>query len=191
MNKPLEGTADQVSTTQWVSTTCAVQERVDDIASLPLGTTNIKSNITTSKFRTIRLQLVTIAMSFALLAVVITYVQATYAAQRSSQQGLRLSSLLKTEASTTLTILRASQGLLSLLTALALDGAFVLLQWNNMAHPQGLPYLTLLSMSPPTAAWGLIGIMKSGVRPISPKIWAALRRVYEILMGVLDKSNDQ
>lgn len=82
MNKPLEGTADQVSTTQWVSTTCAVQERVDDIASLSLGTTNIKSNITTSKFRTIRLRLVTIAMSFALLAVVITYVQATYAAQR-------------------------------------------------------------------------------------------------------------
>lgn len=69
-----------------------------------------------------------------------------------SQQGLRLNSFLKTESSTILTILRASQGLLSLLTALALDGAFVLLQWNNMAHPQGLPYLTLLSMSPPTTA---------------------------------------
>lgn len=133
------------------------------------------SEDTLTKFQTLRLQLTTITLSIGLLAFVITYVHGTYAAEKSSQQGLQLSSLLKTEASTILTILRASQGLLSMLTTLALDGTFVLLQSSTMALPHGLSYLTLLSLSPSTNALELVGIIVSGTAPARTKSVAFLR----------------
>ncbi|KAK8066674.1 hypothetical protein PG997_013421 [Apiospora hydei] len=120
------------------------------------------------------LQLVTIIASLALLTFVITYVQATYAAQRSSQQGLPLSGLLETKASTIIAILRTSQGLLSMITHITIDGTFTLLHWNGMALPQGLPYQTVLSLSPSTSAWGVFGIIKSGFPSLSTKGLAAL-----------------
>ncbi|KAK7966418.1 uncharacterized protein PG986_000695 [Apiospora aurea] len=130
---------------------------------------------TPSKFRTLQLQLVTIVASLALLAFVITYVQATYDAERSSQQGLPLSGLLKTKASTIISILRTSQGLLAMITHIAIDGTFTLLHWNGMALPQGLPYPTVLSLSPSTSAWGVFGIIRSGVPSLPTKGLAALR----------------
>ncbi|KAK8856787.1 hypothetical protein PGQ11_012699 [Apiospora arundinis] len=151
----------------------SISGEVDTMQSSSTDTAGSKDFET--KFQTLRLQLATLAISLALLAFVITYVQATYAAEHSSQQGLQLNSLLKTNASTILTILRASQGLLSMLTALALDGAFVLLHCNSMVLQQGLPYLTLLSLSPSTNAWGLLGIMRSSTPPIPTRLLAALR----------------
>ncbi|KAK6849277.1 hypothetical protein PG995_013110 [Apiospora arundinis] len=156
VDEQVENVSGEVDTMQSSGTDTAGSKHFEDILTLPVDKDEDCLNKILTKFQTLRLQLATLAISLALLAFVITYVQVTYAAERSSQQGLQLSSLLKTNASTILTILRASQGLLSMLTTLALDGAFVLLHCNSMVLQQGIPYLTLLSLSPSTNAWGLL-----------------------------------
>ncbi|KAK8101432.1 hypothetical protein PG999_011806 [Apiospora kogelbergensis] len=132
-------------------------------------------NAIPSKLQVLKMQLAAITTSLALLGFVIAYVQATYDAQWSSQQGLPLTSLLKTKDSTILAVLRTSQGLLSMLNNIAIDGAFNLLQWNGMLLPKGLSYSALLSLSPSTSAWGTIGIIRSGNPPLSIKALATVR----------------
>ncbi|KAK7954687.1 hypothetical protein PG988_015381 [Apiospora saccharicola] len=152
-------------------------------SSLP-SDTPCDPKVTASKFHTLRLQLAAIVACLALLAFVITYVQATYNAQWSSQNGLQLSNLLKTKASTILAVLRTSQGLLSMLTTVALDGSFTILHWNSMAFPQGLLYPTLLSLSPTTSAWGVFGIIKSNTPSLSIKSLATLRLIIPAFVWV-------
>lgn len=114
-------------------------------------------------------------LAICLLATVITYVEATYAAEKSSNGGRPLSDLLKTDYSSTLTIIRTSQGILSALVSLALQNVFVLLQWSQMHPPDGIPYLNVLALSPTTTALGTLGLIKSSVPRISAKIWALSR----------------
>lgn len=114
-------------------------------------------------------------LAIRLLATVITYVQATYAAEERSNRGRPLSELLKTDIGRTLTILRTSQGILSASVSLALQNAFVLLQWGQMHPPDGISYLNVLALSPTTGALGTFGLIKSSAPKISAKIWALLR----------------
>ncbi|KAK8047435.1 hypothetical protein PG996_015499 [Apiospora saccharicola] len=168
-------TAHECSNSKSTCIDIAAEElREKSPSSLP-SDTPCNPKVTASKFHTLRLQLAAIVACLALLAFVITYVQATYNAQWSSQNGLQLSNLLKTKASTILAVLRTSQGLLSMLTTVALDGSFTILHWNSMAFPQGLLYPTLLSLSPTTSAWGVFGIIKSNTPSLSTKSLATLR----------------
>ncbi|KAK2600218.1 hypothetical protein QQS21_005014 [Conoideocrella luteorostrata] len=171
---PLEEIVGGVSDTKSTSTKSPCREHVHSVTSFQSSASLSKPDTTPSKFHMLRLELATIVSCLGLLSVVITYVQATYAAERSSQQGLQLSSLMKTEASRILTIIRTSQGILSLLITIAINSAFAFFQWDGMARPQGLPYLTLLSMAPSTNVWGLCGIIKSGAPSVSTKAWATL-----------------
>ncbi|KAK8135657.1 hypothetical protein PG984_003597 [Apiospora sp. TS-2023a] len=183
-NQSLGRSANGHCNLQSPSTDAVTEELNEKSPSCVPSDTPSNSKATASKFRTVRLQLATIVASLALLAFVITYVQATYDAQSSSQQGLQLSRLLKTKASTILAVLRTSQGLLSVIVTLALDGCFTLLHWNAMSLPQGLPYPTLLSLSPTTRAWGVVGIIKSGIPSASTKSLAMLRLILPAFVWV-------
>lgn len=114
-------------------------------------------------------------LSICLLAIVITYVQATYSAEEWSNQGHPLSDLHKTDVGKTLTILRLSQGILSASISMALQNVFVLLQWSQMHRSNGVSYLNVLALSPTTGALGALGLIKSSAPRISAKIWALLR----------------
>lgn len=114
-------------------------------------------------------------LAICLLATVTTYVQATYAAEERSRRGRPLNGLLKTDVSRTLTILRASQGILSALVSLALGNVFLLLQWGQMHPPDGISYLNVLALSPTTGALGTLGLIRSPAPRISAKIWALTR----------------
>ncbi|KAI9157891.1 hypothetical protein HJFPF1_05875 [Paramyrothecium foliicola] len=158
---------------------CPILESAEEATKSQLSRKSTRDIIHPSKLHSTRLQIAAVAVSLALLAVVITFVQATYIAEQRSLQGLTISSLLKIEASAILAILRLSQGVLSLLTTLAIESVFLLLQWNTMDTLEGIPYLTVLTLSPSTSAWGLISIIGSGAATASAKMWAASRRVFD------------
>lgn len=111
-------------------------------------------------------------------AVLVLFIQTTYAAESRSRQGHALDGLLKTDVSTTLAILRASQGILSALTAVALNDAFVFLQWAMINSPDGLHYLSLLALSPTTWNFGTLALVCSSAATLTPKFWALLRHAY-------------
>ncbi|KAK8035559.1 hypothetical protein PG993_010554 [Apiospora rasikravindrae] len=182
--QPLGRTTDETLTSKSSSIGPAAEGHHEKGSSPSLSDNESNPNGTSSKFRTLQLHFATIFAALALLAFVITYVQATYDAQWSSQQGLQLSRLLKTKASTILAILRTSQGLLSMITTIALDGTFSLLHWKGMMLPRGLPYPKLLSLSPSTSAWGVFGIIRSDVPTLSTKGLATLRLILPALVWI-------
>ncbi|ETS80633.1 hypothetical protein PFICI_08162 [Pestalotiopsis fici W106-1] len=108
-------------------------------------------------------------------AVVIIFVLSTYFAERASEKRQQLNNLMKVDASMTLSVLRASQGLLSVLMGLLLEEAFTLLQWDFLNRPNGLPYTSILILSPTTTAAGIFALAKSSVVAASAKCWAVLR----------------
>lgn len=114
-------------------------------------------------------------LSVCLLAIVITYVEATYSAEEWSNQGHPLSDLHKTDVGKTLTILRISQGILSASLSMALKNIFVLLQWSQMHRSNGVSYLNVLALSPTTGALGALSLIKSSATRISSKFWALSR----------------
>lgn len=128
-----------------------------------------------SRFKQTSTPILSFLLAICLLATVITYVQATYTAEERSNQGRPLSDLLKTDVSRTLTILRASQGILSALVSLALENIFFLLQWGQLRRPNGASYLNVLALSPTTGALGTLGLIKSSAPRISAKLWALSR----------------
>jgi hypothetical protein len=142
---------------------------------------NVKSP---SKLHTTRLQLVTIATSLALIAVVIAFVQTTYTAEIRTRQGAKLDRLQKLGASSMLAVLRLSQGVLSLLTTLALDSVFLILQWNKMDNFQGSSFITFLSISPSTNFLGLVSILRSGSARASTKLWALSRLLLPTIVWI-------
>lgn len=128
-----------------------------------------------ARFKQISTPMLLFFLATCLLATVILYVEATYAAEERSNLGRPLSDLLKTDVSWTLTILRTSQGILSGLVSLALQNVFVLLQWSKMYPPDGTSYLNILALSPTTGALGTLGLIKSSAPKVSAKSWALSR----------------
>lgn len=117
-------------------------------------------------------------LAVCLLTTIITYVQATYAAEERSNRGRPLSDLLKTDVSRMLTILRTSQGILTASVSLALENVFILLQWNQLRRPNGVSYLNVLALSPTTGALGILGLIKSSAPRLPTKLWALSRYDY-------------
>jgi hypothetical protein len=101
------------------------------------------------------MQLFLALTSLGLFAVVILFVQATFSAETNTSQKHAFDSVLKTDVSTTLAVLRASQGLLASLTSATLMESFELLQWSLSDRSDGLWYLSLLALSPTTGRFVL------------------------------------
>lgn len=122
-------------------------------------------------------------LALGLFAVVVVYVQGTYSAVRFSAEKRALSSFLKSDVSTTLAIVRASQGLLSALMTGLLKSMFVLLQWTLMNSTDGLSYHNLLALSPTTESLGGLAILRSprSLLKLDSKIWLLMRQVPHVL----------
>lgn len=158
------------------STRTAILRAKDDKTEPPFPRTD-RPTTTLKTLSRMSTPLVLSVLAICLLATVITYVQSTYAAEERSSQGRPLSNLLRTDVSRTLTILRASQGILSALLSMAVDNIFVLLQWSQIHQPDGISYLNILALSPTTGALGTLGLIKSSGPRISAKLWALSRSV--------------
>lgn len=120
-------------------------------------------------------QLLTNLLIVALLAVVVVFVQATYDAERNSVEKAALDRLMKADVSTTLAVLRVSQGILSTLTSLSLADSLVALQWSMIESRQGLGYLDLLALSPTSGITGALELICSTITKGSSKAYAFLR----------------
>ncbi|KAI0438358.1 hypothetical protein F4803DRAFT_569647 [Xylaria telfairii] len=120
-------------------------------------------------------QLLTNLIIVALLAVVVVFVRATYDAERNSARKAALDRLMKADVSTTLAVLRVSQGILSTLTSLSLVDSLVALQWSMIESRQGLGYLDLLALSPTSGITGALELICSSLTKGSSKAYAFLR----------------
>lgn len=110
-----------------------------------------------------------------LLAVVVLFVQSSKTGMRDSDANFRLSGISKIDASTTLSVVRTSQGILSAAMTLILSNAFELLQGSLMTDPAGLPYLNMLALSPATGVMGLFKLLFSENVSLSTRLWVLLR----------------
>ncbi|TGJ81959.1 hypothetical protein E0Z10_g6802 [Xylaria hypoxylon] len=120
-------------------------------------------------------QLLINLLILALLVVVVIFVQATYDAERNSMRKVALGRLMKTDVSTTLAVVRVSQGILSTLTSLSLIEILVTLQWSMIESRQGLGYLDLLALSPTSSVTGALELIFSSITKGSSKAYAFLR----------------
>jgi hypothetical protein len=146
----------------------------------PPGSVAVAANTAKVKHHRSRLQgtasqLSLSILALASLAVVVVFVQATYAAESHSGRRLSLDGLLKPDGSTTLAVVRTFQGVLAALTTLTLEEAFVSLQWNLMNRPNGLSYMKFLVLSPTTDYFGMFEILRRGTIKLPVKFWAVLR----------------
>ncbi|RYC57014.1 hypothetical protein CHU98_g9193 [Xylaria longipes] len=110
----------------------------------------------------------------ALLVVVVVFVQATYDAERNSAKKVALNRLMKADVSTTLAVLRVSQGILSTLTSLSLIESLIALQWSMIESRQGFGYLDLLALSPTSGVTGALELIFSSITKGSSKAYAFL-----------------
>jgi hypothetical protein len=118
------------------------------------------------------LQFLSATLALALLAVVILFVQSANVALDRSKKNLPLNTLAKIDSSTTLAVVRAAQGVLSVCMAFVLNEAFVLLLWMQMNTPKGLSYLSFLALSPSTMQWGIVRLFVSSASNAQDRILA-------------------
>lgn len=116
-------------------------------------------------------------LALCLFATIITFVEATPSAESASNRKEKLSAFLKINVSSTLTIIRTSQGILSALMTMILNESFSLLQWMNMYASEGLAYHDFLAMSPTTGMKGVLSLIGSSSTKAPAKLWALLRYV--------------
>ncbi|KAK8099580.1 uncharacterized protein PG998_012821 [Apiospora kogelbergensis] len=111
----------------------------------------------------------------SLFAAIILLVQSMFNAQERSSQKKTLDSIHKVKASWTLSFARTAQAILSLLTTLALQNTFQYLQWIITSRPQGLPYSSMLALSPTTGGLGMVSLLWSFNVSGSSKAWTIMR----------------
>jgi hypothetical protein len=111
----------------------------------------------------------------ALFAVLVWLVSATSSSKVKSDKNEPLARFLTGDVSMTLSVLRAVQGVLSALTAVAVDTSFQFLQWNLVSRTDGLSYLTLLAMTPMTGNVGAAKLLSSTKSTAGSRLWAVSR----------------
>jgi hypothetical protein len=119
-----------------------------------------------------------------LFAVVVLFVQTTVAAEYISSQKQSLSNLLKINISTTLAVLRTSQGILASITSITLKQSFLYIQWSLIGH-KGLSYLTLLALAPTTGYLRTIKLIIANIR-LHIRLW-----VFTFLCPTCKYTNDR
>lgn len=114
-------------------------------------------------------------LSLGLFAVIVLFVQASKYAQKDSKKKKQLAGILRTNASLTLAILRTAQAVLSTITTLGLDNALEFVQWTLMNTSGGLPFSSLLALSPATGQIGMLQLFFSDGALASARLWTLLR----------------
>ncbi|KAK4445350.1 hypothetical protein QBC34DRAFT_441760 [Podospora aff. communis PSN243] len=130
--------------------------------------------MTLEVWRRVGWQLVLLLLSSTLFVAIVLVVQLTVWAEQQSDQGLPLDDRLKLDVSVTLAILRVLQGVLSALLTISMARALLFLQWSLICRPEGLSYLSLLSLSGSTGSWGLFRIMFGFGSGLSTRAFAVM-----------------
>lgn len=120
-------------------------------------------------------QLALCVLSLALFAIIVLFVQTSKYAQQDSDNKRQLADILRTNASLTLAVLRTAQAVLSTITMFGLDTALEYVQWTLMNSPRGLPFPSLLALSPATGQIGMLQLFFSDGALISARLWTLLR----------------
>ncbi|KAI1868845.1 hypothetical protein JX265_006824 [Neoarthrinium moseri] len=118
----------------------------------------------------------------ALFSTVIVFVQSTFNAKSRSDQNAHLDSLDKLDASFMLAMLRLLQALLSTMTTMSLSISFEVIQWNLMGREMGLPFTSLLALSPTTGPLGMLRILRSFETRFSSRFWALSRGGFGLVL---------
>ena len=119
-------------------------------------------------------QLALVSGASALLAVIVFIVHLTNIAQGVSEQKGHLSFILSADVSTTITLVRALQGLLTTVITVLVSQSFSYIQWG-FAHDSGARYLRQLAVSPTTSVWGTIRLIAYQSSTFWPRFWALCR----------------
>lgn len=113
--------------------------------------------------------------SLALLAIIVLFVQSSKYAEEYSHRKARLTGILKTDASTTLAVLRTAQAVLSTIMSACLGDAMELLQWAMMNTPKGMPFSGLLALSSATGKIAMTRLLFSDAAGAPARLWTMLR----------------
>ena len=130
------------------------------------------------KIRWIWSSLFQFALAFcasALLAVIVFVVHLTDQAQTASEQKGHLGSILTADVSTTLTLVRVLQGLLTTAATVLLSQSFSYIQWGFTSDAKGASYIAQLALSPTTTVWGMIRLITHWSSGLRPRFWAFFR----------------
>lgn len=111
----------------------------------------------------------------AIFSVLVWLVCAASSSKDRSDQKRPLNNILPGDIGLTLSALRATQGVLSTLTAVAVDTSFQFLQWSLISQAQGLSYLDLLAMAPTTATLGAAKLLTCSHSTVGSRLWAVSR----------------
>jgi hypothetical protein len=127
------------------------------------------------RLRTALWHLALALVASALLAAIVAIVRLTDQAQKISQQKGQLDGILTADVSTTLTLVRTLQGLLTISVTVLLSQCFTYIQWGFARHASGASYIRQLALSPTTTLWGTIRLMAHGSSAFWPRVWALSR----------------
>ncbi|KAK0649223.1 hypothetical protein B0T16DRAFT_326601 [Cercophora newfieldiana] len=109
----------------------------------------------------------------------------TNQSQTLSDEKERLPSYLTLDVSTTLTIVRAMQGILTMVVTMALSQSFAYLQWGFLRNTRGgAPYIRQLALSPTTSVMGTTQLIFHPASGWGPRFWGFLRLLLFILVGL-------
>jgi hypothetical protein len=130
------------------------------------------------------------AMTAFLLCALLLLTSATYSiiifialssewAFRNDREATALSSWHKVEVGTTITVVRALQGLLSALSSALLARFLLYLKWGLIRRPNGVSFQSMLAVSPTTLDLGTYTLALAMGPRFSTRFWAVLRYVAE------------
>lgn len=112
-------------------------------------------------------------LSLELLATAV-FVLTVWTAQTTHSTSVTIAGF-KVDASSTLTLLSVSQGVLSSLITAILSSLFEAMQWTLTARENGLTSISLLGISPTTGVIGCLRIILSRRCRLAERLWPLLR----------------
>ena len=131
-------------------------------------------------------QTIKVLVASGLLAGIIVIIQFTVRAESISEEKGRLDGFLTADVSTTITIVRALQGLLTTLVTVSLSQAFSYLQWSfiRSSHGDGTPYVRQLALSPTTSVSGTLSLIFHRSTPLGSRLWGFFRLFLMVVVGL-------
>ncbi|KAK0611883.1 hypothetical protein B0T14DRAFT_595249 [Immersiella caudata] len=129
-------------------------------------------------------QLMKVLFATALLVAIVFVVMLTDQAEIVSAEKGSLPSYLTLDVSTTITVVRAMQGVLATVVAMILSQSFSYLQWGFLRTQGGAPYVRQLALSPTTSFAGTLRLIAHRATGGGPRLWGLFRMLLVLLAGL-------
>jgi len=112
-------------------------------------------------------------LATVVFAITSWFAQATF----STAEGTNILNAIHISFGSTIAVLRFLQGLTSTCITILLNQALERVQWSLAGSQYGIRLLSLLSLSPATSLYGILGIAFGRRASFLDRVWALLRRV--------------